>query len=757
MDKTASDVNGGWKLVTGHGGTAFLACVGFFAAASPALAEAEANTVSGVTIVGRAEDSDKRTAPLLDTPQTISVIPHQVIEEQGARTLTEVLRNTPGISFNAGENGFSTSTNNFSMRGFDASGSVFVDGARDSGSYSRDMFNVDRVEVVKGPSADNGRGNAGGYVNIITKSPLTENAISGSVSYGFDEYDSDDRRRATLDLNQVVSEGLAVRINAMVEDSGVAGRELAQKQSWGVAPSLAISLTPDLRVLLSYEHLNQDDRPDWGVPGAAIKDTAAYNPATSGWSRDSFFGLRSDFDETRSDAFLVRVEGKIGENIRVSNQTRFAQVERNARFTVPTSFNAGSGAVATQTQFYDRENESFGNFTNLSARFGSDALAHSISAGLEITRETSRADRRGTSNPPATSLLSPNPDRAPGANLPVTEVASVTIDTIAAYLYDTVSFGEHWEVTGGVRVENYDAAISSRTAAGALAGLGGFDLSDTTWAGKLGVVYKPVANGSVYASIGTAAQPPGSYLSNPDISRTGDNAFPGFVAGADTVRLDNYEVGVKWALLEGRLSTTAALFRTVKRDVPITGRDVGDTADSLKGYGEQIVQGLEVGVAGKITEAWTVFAGAAWMESERKHSAYLDEVRRRANPADYGTVLRTDGDRLAFTPDFTANLWTTYSLPFGLTLGGGLQHVGSSYLGRPDDANRIIPNGAFGKLPSYTIISAYAAYDVTDKVELRLNIDNLTDETYAVSTNWNGSRATLGAPRTVLLTAALQF
>lgn len=764
VNKTSSHSEAGLRAVMGPTGTAFVALVGVLATAAPALAEVvdegQGNPVSAVEVLGAVnEDSPKRTAALRDTPQTVAVIPQQIIEERGARNLSEVLRNTPGISFNAGENGFSTSTNNFSLRGFDASGSVFIDGSRDSGSYARDVFNVERVEVVKGPAADNGRGGAGGYVNIVTKSPGAENAIAGSASFGFDAYDSKSRKRGTADVNHRLSDVAAVRVNAVVEDGGVPGREGARKKTWGIAPSVVLNFTPDLRAVLAYEHVEQDDRPDWGVPGATIKGTLTYNPLTAGAPRDAFYGLRSDFDDTTSDALLLRFEGQFGDGLRITNQTRWSEVDRDARFTVPTGFTAATLTVPTQTQFYRRKNETLTNFTNLTARFDTGGLSHSIAAGLEFTREKSDADRLGTVNPPATGLLAPNPDRAGPPALAATERALVKVDTIAAYLYDTISLGEQWQITGGVRIEDYEARIRSQNAAGApLAGaLGNFKLSDTVWGGKVGVVYKPVPAASLYASVGTAAQPAGSYLSNPDISRTGENAFPGFVAGAKTVRSDNYEVGVKWDLFEGRLSTTAALFHTEKRNVPITGRDVGETVDTLKGHGKQVVQGLELGVSGRITDAWEVFGGLAWMDSERKHSALLDEVRRRANPADYGAFLRASGDKLAFTPDITATLWTTYRLPMGLTLGGGLQHVGSSFLGRPDDANRIIPNGVFGKLPSYKLVHAYASYPVNEAVDLRLNIDNLLNDKHAVSTNWNGSRATLGTPRAFLLTAAFRY
>ncbi|MGD9536214.1 MAG: TonB-dependent receptor [Alphaproteobacteria bacterium] len=702
--------------------------------------------------------SSKQTAPLLDTPQTITVIPEAIIDQTGSRNLTEVLRSTPGISFDSGENGFSQSTNNFKLRGFDTSGSVFVDGSRDSGSYSRDMFNVEQVEVFKGPAADGGRASAGGYINIVTKTPGLDTFINGDVAYGFDEYDSEARKRTTVDANYAFLEHSALRLNVLLEDSGIPGVELAEETSWGVAPSLAFGLGTNLRAIFAYEHLVQADIPYWGVPGATVEDMLLYNPASAGRPRDAFYGLAWDFDDTTSDALLARFEHDLSEWLTVANQTRWAQVDRVSRFTVPNGYNAGTQQATTSTMFYSRENTTLSNFTYLTAEFDTGPIDHNLTAGFEYTSEKSDADRFGNVNPGNTSIFDPNPYRFRSVDLVPTQVNSVDIETLALYTYDTAKFGEQWELTGGLRAEKYTVEIDSKDASGATTGnFDGYEEDDFNLGGKVGLVYKPVTNGSVYAAFGVAALPPGSYLSNADISRTGDNAFPGLVEGAKGVTSYNYEVGVKWDFLGGILSTTAALFRTEKTGVPITGRDPGETVDTLKGYGEQIVQGIEIGLAGNITEEWQVFGGLALVESERKHSAYLDEVRKRASPNDYGTETSTDGDELSFTPNVTGSLWTTYRLPFGLTVGGGVQHVGSSYLGRTDDALRIIPNGRFGKLPSYTLFNAIASYEVTENIEVRLNVDNITDEEYAVSSNWPGSRVQLGGSRTFLLSTHFNF
>lgn len=703
--------------------------------------------------------SPKQTAPLLDQPQTITVIPQAVIEEQRAFTLQEVLRNTPGISFEAGENGFSGGSSSFMLRGFNASGNIFIDNARDSGLYARDTFNVDRVEVVKGAAADNGRGGAGGYINMVTKKPVSRSFYTGDVTVGFDSYGTEARKRMSADVNQTINENSALRLNAMVSDGGVAGRDMARSSGWGIAPALSFGAGGDFRATVQYEHLSYGDRPDFGVPGATIPGMITYAPSTFGAPRTAFYGLSSDYDNAVYNAFEARLEYDFSAALRLSNQTRWSRLDRNARFTVPFGFN-GPSTVTTQTQYYNRVNDTISNLTNLSATFATGPYEHNLSAGIELTRELSFANQAPTNNPPNTNVFYPNPNRSWPVPFLITATNDISIDTVALYAFDTMKINPQWEVTGGVRLEWYNVSIGNRTTAGNPATtLDGYNNAYTNLAGRIGVVYKPAPNGSVYAAFSVSGQPPGSYLSNPDISREGQNAFPGFVAAASSITNYNYELGTKWNVFDNRLALTAALFRTVKTGVPIVGFYPGSPAATagLKGTEQQVVQGLELSAAGGITKEWNVFGGLAVMDSRRYHSQYLDAVLQATNPADYGAYSSTNGNQLAFTPTFTANLWTTYSFPFGLTIGGGIQHVSSSYLGRPDDALRIIPNGRFGTLPGYTVVNAMLSYELTENVLVQFNANNIFNETYAAASNWNGARAALGAPQSFMLTTAFKF
>lgn len=739
-------------------------------AAAPAHGQAQGSgpTLSTVTVTASPEgevSSVKSTSAAIDTPQTISIIPQEVFNEQGARNLTEVLRNTPGISFNAGENGFGTNNNDFSLRGFSTSGNIFVDGVRDSGNYTRDSFNLEQVEVIKGPAADNGRGGAGGYVNLETKTPKAENFFSGSVGLGFDRTDAKNRLRGTIDLNRQISDGTAVRLNVLAEDSGIAGREHAKQRSIGLAPSVAFGLNTPTQITLSWQHIDQDDRPDWGVPAATIPGTGPYNPVTAGVARDNFYGLLADTDKVKSDMLTARIDHRFSPTMKLTNLTRWSKTSRDAFVTAPTGFTAPS-TVVTQRWGFTRENTMIANSTNLSNQFTAGGLRHNMVAGLELTREESDSGRHPTVNPGNTDLFNPDPNRNPGGDIAATQTGLVKINTAAIYAYDTVELSPKWQITGGARVEHYKVSLASKTVAGAPVGpMDGYERSETSVGGKLGVVYKPLPHASVYASYGLSSVPPGSWLSNPDSGRTGDNAFPGWdgqnYVGAKEQKLTNLELGTKWEFFNNQLSTTAAIFQTERKNVAM--RSAAANPGVPSGYGTQTVQGIELGVSGKVTSNWSLFGGLVLLDSERRHDATVDAALSSdygtggaANP-NYTAVTSTNGDELAFTPKTTLNLWTTYRFSNGITLGGGLQHVSSAWVGRPDTADRVIPNGKNGKVPSYTIYNLMATYDVSKNVRLRFNIDNVTDKLYASSLNWSAQRAFIGAPRTFLLSADFRF
>jgi catecholate siderophore receptor len=709
--------------------------------------------------------SPKFTAPLVDTPQTISVIPKEVFNQQGAASLADVLGNTPGITFLAGEGGHVSGSNSFVMRGFDVSGNIFIDGVRDNGNYGREIYNLDQVEVVKGPAGDNGRGAASGYLNLVTKTPLAENFANITGSYGFDEYASIDRQRASFDVNQSLDaahKGAAFRLNALWQDGGVAGRDVAEKSTWGIAPSLAFGLDSPTRVIITYQHDEQRDRPEFGALAGTLSETSTAVRPAGPVDRSRFYGLLSDYDDVTIDIATLRIEHDLTPTMRLTNFSRYSNTDRQAIYTVLSSvdnrpdMNTGERIemVPTNRQAFAREIETLVNQTNVAAQFTTGAFDHSFAGGLELIRENGRTLRDWTGlgtvgelsktvnvnnagEPIApitvigTSPYNPDPSRPITGFAPTYRfIDDITIDTVAIYAFDTVKISERWQATGGARLEKYKASydVLDRTTNTSVP----FEADDVLLTGKLGLVFKPSRAGSVYFSWGVAAQPPGtSNLSNDNGSRS--NGAPGTTGqnspNAKPQKSYNYELGTKWDLLNRKLTTSLALFRSERTNVSVAT----DTNGVPTLYGDQTVQGIEAGASGRLTNNWIVFGGLSFLDSENSNSA---------NPVQNGSELN-------WTPEWSGNLWTTYRLPFGLTIGGGTQYTGASKVS--------LNNTNAAELPDYWIFNTVASYEITKNFSVRFNITNVTDEHYARAINNNSNRAYFGAPRSYLLSADLRF
>ena len=355
-------------------------------------------TLEEVTVEGQKYrnevSSPKYTAELVDVPQTVVVIPKAVFREQAAITLSDVLRNTPGITLLAGEGGGASNTagDSFFMRGFDATNSIFIDGVRDQGAYSRDVFNLDQVEVSKGPSGSyTGRGNASGSVNLVTKTPFEEPLRAVGLSYG-----TNDHVRSTVDINQPLPEdflgGSAVRLNAMWQDGGVAGRDEVERDAWGIAPSFALGLGTDTRLAVAAQILRQESTPDYGLPSAALPGLAPTTPPVGHVDQNNFYGIAGvDFDDIDSDSYTARIEHDFAPGVTLRNLTRYSDNHRLAVVTViqnPAAFDPLTGLVTRARQINERINRNFTNQTNLNFEFRTGSLSHSMSTGVEYAKET---------------------------------------------------------------------------------------------------------------------------------------------------------------------------------------------------------------------------------------------------------------------------------------------------------------------------------------------------------------------------------
>ncbi len=684
--------------------------------------------------------SPRYNAPLRDIPQTIEVIPRAAMESQGVTTLSEALRNVPGITLQAGEGGGASSTagDMFNMRGFNASNSLFVDNVRDDGLVSRDVFNLEQVEVFMGPTgSDVGRGTAAGYVNMQTKTPHLPAATSATLAYG-----AANQRRATVDVNRPLTHvqgdtwisKSAVRLNALWQDSGVAGRDEVQNESKAFAPSIGLGLSTPTRVLASAQVLRQNNLPDYGIPGAAWHDSILA-PAVTHSSKDvdfsNYYGSpATDQDHAEQNTVMARVEHDLAPRWTVSNQTRYNRTERDAIISTvqsPTSFVAATEMVTVARQGNIRENQITSNQTMLSGRAMTGKIEHNISSGLEFTKEsqfapTYLAASLGTRAP--FSIYTPNP-ADPIVGFAPTRSPALTdghTSTAAIYGFDSVSLGTRVQFNAGLRFDHYDTAFKSIDATNAVtANLSG---SDGLLSGKAGVVVRLAQTANVYASYGTTVTPPGS--ANFALSAAVNNQNNPNVRPQESA---NTEVGAKADVLGGRLSLNAAVFHTINENVLFTV-DAAAVPPTFNQDDKQRVDGVTFGATGQITPEWSVLASIGYLNTE--------SLTQNAT---------NNGKRLTLSPKYSGSVWSTYRLPKGWAIGGGVRATDEVFI---NAANTIVA-------PGYHIVDALAEYAVNRHLTLRLNIYNLMDQAYIRNVNNNGGRFNPGNPRTAQLTSAITF
>ncbi len=701
-----------------------------------------------------APSSPKYTQPLVDTPQTITVIRKEVLQDQAATTLTDALRNTPGITFQLGENGNTATGDAVFLRGYDTQGSIFVDGVRDVGTIARDMFNIEQVEVIKGPAgADIGRGAPTGYINLSSKQPVRGDVSSASLSVG-----TDDQKRVTADINRSLSDTSAVRLNLMAQNSGTPGRDYVRNQRWGFAPSVAFGLGTDTRTTLQYLHMDQSNRPDGGLPttglaGYYLAQLAARGGTGPKVDTSNYYGWLSDHDDVKADQLTARFERDLAPGVTLRNLTRWGRSTQDLVLTgafssgliTPNVNDPATWTMRVLPQGKHQRNTVLANQTNLTADLDVGGLRHNVTAGLELGREeqVSRARAavidasngvRVVSNGTASyqsyvNLYNPDPNRA---FVPVVDSGARTegkVSTAALYAFDTVEFNRQWQLNGGLRYEHYRTDFHSVAATGTTTAPVNADGSGNLFTGKLGLVYKPADNGSIYAAYATSAKPPGSdfALSTVDANINNPNRDPQKARTA--------ELGTKWEVLDRQLTLTAAAFHTINRNEQVTPDPV--TNETIQ-FGKTRVQGLELSAAGQITPAWQVVGGVARIDTK------IVEGPSTQNLA----VIR-------YSPKLTATLWTTYKLPMGLTVGGGVRYVDTQMRSTSNAA--ITATSFFPKVPSYTVFDAMLGYEINRNVSLQLNVFNLADKFYLARVNNAGNRYMLGAPRSALLTANVKF
>jgi catecholate siderophore receptor len=678
--------------------------------------------------------SPKQTQALVDTPQTITVITKELLKEQGAVTLMEALRNTPGITMQLGENGSTTAGDAFTMRGTDSKGSVLVDGVRDLGSVSRDTFNIEQIEVFKGASSsDVGRGAATGYVNLVSKVPGLDDFTSLST-----KVTSEGGVRVSADFNKKINDETAVRLNAMTDGGNVPGRDHVSKDNTSLAPAIAFGLGTPTRIYLYSQHVRQSNVPDGGVPTVGLKGYY-YSGRSSTQKVDSsnYYGAENDYENVTADMFTARVEHDLDGGAKLQNTFRWGKSEINRVMTgvgLTTLSSASTGTTARVQQATFQINDILSNQTNLRQTIKTGFGEHDLTGGVELARE--RVQTTGYTVATLSAANTYAPVAFTSANPTLSGAyTDGDVSTIAAYVTDTLKLSEQFQLTAGARVENYRAQTELTAATTrALTKLGD---EGTLKSWKLGAVYKPVSNASFYTAVASAKTPPASDTLAFSATTT-NSSNPGWQPQATR----NVEVGTKWDLFDARLALNGALYRTINQNEIV--RDTTDIAIYSQ-EGKTRVQGIELGAVGQITKDWSVQAGLTTMQSKILEGGYTSSD---------GFTGDTTGGSAKWTPKLAANLWSSYKLG-AWSMGGGATYMGKQ--SRSNKADQTAYTGSIVEIPAYTVWSAMAGYQVNKNVSLQLNIYNLFDKEYIASVNNKGYRYIPGAPRYGAVTANFMF
>ena len=737
--------------------------------------------VTSGTYKAERQSSPKATADLIDTPRAVTVITRQVLEDSASTTLSEALRTVPGITMGAGEGGTPLGDRPF-LRGSDSSNSIYLDGVRDLAATSRETFAVESIEITKGSDGiTNGSGNAGGSINIVSKTPEKRRFINGDATYGSKDY-----KRFTLDVNQPISDFVGVRVAGMYHDQGVAGRDYVWQRRWGVAPSIKIGLTGPTSLTLDWYHLQTSELPDQGIPytrsaaslGAGYTEVAPLGTdvfttasgSTVQRARGAFYGLANrDFRTTNTDAFTAKFEHQLGKDLHIRNTVRYSNTEQDYLWTQPDD---SKGNVYSYGTVSRRVNSRYSSQTgvvdqlDLTGKFSTGGIKHSFAAGLEYNwQDSSYGSYYGNgatgtaiaaaiacptatsgTNAICTSASTPDPLASWSGAVQKGPAVSQTLadwTTLSAYAFDTVTLSDKWLVNLGGRYDRYVTHASAAVAAPFTASRVWQRRKDDLFTYQAGLVYKPRPNGSVYLSTSTSAIAPGSFLAQ----GAEDNTLTTSGIDANSLKVQKtttYELGTKWALFEENLAVTLAAFQTLTTNARVTVEGGG------AGYaGEKRVRGIELGISGNITDKWSLFGGWAHMPS-----VMISAGAAQVNSVYVAGVSAATGKRATNTPLDSISLNTTYKVTPKLTLGGGAIYMGKVYGGYAYGATTNTVRAVY--VPAYWRFDTNAAYQVNDHVALKLSALNLTNKLY-YDAAFTSHYAHQAAGRTILATLSVKY
>jgi catecholate siderophore receptor len=643
--------------------------------------------------------------PLKDVPQSITVVPQQLMQERAASSFQDALKNVPGISFQAGEGG--VQGNNLTLRGYSARNDIFIDGVRDQGSYFRDIFNLESIEVLKGPSSQYfGRGSTGGAINQVSKVPQHTPSYGGTFSLGNGIY-----LRGTADVSQPITPIIGLRVNLMAHKDDVVGRKVVEQQRLGFAPSIAFGLGTPTQLTLSYLAQGEDNIPDYGVPYVGDRPARV--------DRDNFYGFaREDYERTLLNLGTARFDHRFNDTFSLRNTLRYSHNDREHEITAPR-VNVNPSLFTRNRPARDLTEAILSNQTDLTAKFDTMGFKHTLVTGLEFSRETlDRTNYAFVGVPPA-NAANPNPhDSTAGMSRTVSARSDGKAFGFGIFAADQIKLNEYLELVGGLRWDYFDTDFdnTSLNTSGAVMARSDLSRTDKMRSYRGGLIFHPAPSQSYYFSYATAFNPSAEAV---QLAENNVSTAP--------EKNRTFEIGAKLEFFNGALNVQGALFRIDKTNARVT--DPTTTTGVLVLDGEQRVQGFEFGIAGRLLPNLNVFAGYTFLDSE---------FRKSPDP----TVV---GNELLNVPEHSATLWTTYDFLEKWQIGGGPTYVSSRYNNAANVA----------RVPGHVLWDATLAYQLTKNFQLRLNGINLTNDLYY--SNVSGGHVVPGNGRTFIFGTSFKF
>ncbi len=704
----------------------------------------------------------KFTEPLLDTPQTVVDVPQFILKDEQNRTLLDAVRNVPGISIAAGESG--AQGDNLTIRGFTARNDIFLDGIRDFGSYYRDSFNFEQVEVLEGPAGVQfGRGSTGGVINEVSKMPTVDKFTNVDLQFG-----TDLTRRVTADINQPLPDlahGSAFRINAMADEGGVAGRPYDAIRRFGIAPSISFGLNTPSRLTVSYFHLGEHDTPDYGLPWFE-------NSLAHGVNRHAYFGFPSaNHLNTNDDILTLKANHSFDDSGDVDLHTigRWANYPRDVQITEPqicsnvsvstpvggyvaalptNARNTNLPCVYTQSTPADQITVNRNQIqiksvegdlwdqTEVTARFKTFGIRNDFAGGVEGGREVSNPIKTsytesGINSVTPTNLANPTPSDVFSGEGYIASITHVTSKSVGLYFIDTLKLGRWVELSGGVRWDYFDTSYNlyapPTTIPGAAptANIAPLDQVVHQPTYRAAIVFKPNQHSSVYFDYGTSFDPSAETLS----LSVATSILP-------PEENESYEIGAKYSLLHQRLQLEGAVFRTEQdnaRETSPTNSNVVVLA------GNQLVKGMQASAVGQLGGGTDLILGYAYLDSS--------VLASKEFPTSIGYPL-ANVPRQTFNAFLTHNLFSKISAGLGAnyvasrTASSTTPYVGTSYSGPIPFAPGTAPcsatattcyevlSTAMKQVPGYWVFNLMVKRPITHRIELQANIYNLFNRFY---------------------------